>query len=111
VSKERARARAERQAAAAARAETDALRRERAAAVRERRGRRVRWWRAVRLWQHGPAFRRNRGTWGALGTLVLGVLLVVYLFSRSVDATLVAALVCLVASPVLVMLFFDRSRK
>ena len=111
MSKERARARAERHAAAAARGAASAARREREAADRARRERRAAWWRSVRLWQHGPSFRRNRATWGALATLVLTVLLVVYLFSRSFAATFVAALVCLVASPALVMMFFDRSRK
>jgi hypothetical protein len=111
VSKERARARAEREAAAATRAEAESQRRARAAAERARRDRRAHWWRSNRLWQHGPGFYRHRATWGALATLVLGTLLVVYLVSRSFTSTFVAALVCLVASPVLVTLFFDRSRK
>jgi len=111
VSKERARARAERQALAAQRGATEAARRERDAVLRARRERRAQWWRNVRLWHHGPSFKRNRATWGALATLVLTALLLVYLFSRSFAATFVAALVCLVASPALVMMFFDRSRK
>ena len=65
----------------------------------------------MRLWQHGPSFRRHRGTWGALGTLVFVLLIVVYVFSGSLGTTFVVALVCLVASPLLVMLFFDRSRR
>jgi Flp pilus assembly protein TadB len=84
---------------------------EREAAARARRERRSAWWRSVRLWQHGPAFRRHRATWGALAALVLVLLVSVYVFSRSLGTTLLVALVCVVASPVLVMLFFDRSRR
>jgi Flp pilus assembly protein TadB len=111
VSKARARARAERAALAADRAAETARRREREAAARVRRERRAAWWRSVRLWQHGPAFRRHRATWGALGTLVFVLLVVVYVFSGSLGTTFLVALVCVVASPLLVMLFFDRSRR
>jgi hypothetical protein len=111
MSKARAKARAERQALAAARAAEQARRRERDAAARARRERWSAWWRAVRLWQHGPSFTRHRATWGALATLVLVVLVTVYVFSGSLASTLLVALVCVVASPVLVMLFFDRSRR
>jgi hypothetical protein len=63
------------------------------------------------LWQHGPSFRRQRATWGALATLVFVLLVAVWVFSGSLATTLLVALVCVVASPVLVMLFFDRSRR
>jgi Flp pilus assembly protein TadB len=115
VSKQRARERAARLAAAEAQAAERAAQRtqqrEQAAAARARRDRAQRWWRSVRLWQHGPSFRRNRSTWGALGCVVFGILVVVYLVSHDAGITVVAALVCVIASPLLVTLFFDRSRK
>jgi Flp pilus assembly protein TadB len=111
VSKARQLARAERARAAAERAAAARLEHEKAAAARARRARRSLIWRRNRLWQHGPAFRRQRETWGALATLVLLVLLVVYLVSRSVGALLVTALAVLVCAPVLLLLFFDRSKR
>jgi Flp pilus assembly protein TadB len=111
MSKARQLARAERERTAAQRAAARRAEQERAAAVRARRGRRVLAWRRIRLWQHGPGFRRRRETWGALATLVLLALLVVYLVSRSWGAVLGTALICIVAAPVLVLLFFDRSHK
>ncbi|MGN6608193.1 MAG: hypothetical protein ACTHMS_14420 [Jatrophihabitans sp.] len=111
MSKQRAQARAARQAAAEARAAEAARQREQLAAERARQERRRRLWRQLRLWQHGPSFHRNRATWGVLGCVVLGLLLVVYLVSRDAGITFVTALVCVVASPLLVTLFFDRSRK
>jgi Flp pilus assembly protein TadB len=111
MSKARQVARAERQRDAAERAAVRQAEQARAAAVRARKERRALAWRRIRLWQHGPSFRRRRETWGALGTLVLLSLLVVYLLSRSWSAVLGTALIFVVGAPVLVLLFFDRSRK
>ena len=111
MSKQRAAARAQREALAAQRAEQARLTAEKAAAERARRQQRSLWWRRVRLWQHGPGFRRNRERWGALATLVLLAILLVYVVTRSLTAVFVAMLVAVVAAPVLVLLFFDRSRK
>jgi Flp pilus assembly protein TadB len=111
LSKSRAIARAEREAAAARRRAGAQARHERAAAQRTRRERRELTWRRVRLWQHGPAFRRHKEAWAGLATLVLVILLLSYLLTSSLGAVLFVALVLLVASPVLVMLFLDRSRK
>jgi Flp pilus assembly protein TadB len=111
MSKARAAARAERAAVAAARAEASRETREKAAAERARRERRALIWRKVRLWQHGPSFRKRRETWGALATMVLLAMLVVYIFTRSATAVLGTALVFVVGAPVLLLLFFDRSRK
>jgi hypothetical protein len=111
VSKDRARARAERERLAAQRAVEQA---ERDAALARTRARRDRWslrWRHLRLWQHGPGFRRRREAWGMIGALILGALVLAYLLSRSIAVTVGTALVLLVAAPVLVMLFFDRSRR
>jgi Flp pilus assembly protein TadB len=80
-------------------------------AERARQERRALAWRRVRIWQHGPGFRRRRETWGALATLVLVSLVVVFVISRSVAAVLGAALIFVVGAPVLIALFFDRSRK
>jgi hypothetical protein len=63
------------------------------------------------LWQHGPGFRRNRERWGALATVVLLVLLLVWLFSRSLTDVFVTVLAVLVCLPVLVLLFVDRKKK
>jgi Flp pilus assembly protein TadB len=111
MSKERQVARAERARAAAERAAAARAEQEKAAEARARRERRALAWRRIRLWQHGPAFHRQRETWGALATLVLLILLVVYLVSRSIGALLVAALALLICTPVLVLLFFDRSKR
>jgi Flp pilus assembly protein TadB len=111
MSKERQLARAERQREVAERAALHQAERAKAAAARARRERRALAWRRVRLWQHGPAFRRRRETWGALATLVLLSMLVAYLVTRSWGAVLGTGLVFVVGSPVLVLLFFDRSRK
>jgi Flp pilus assembly protein TadB len=111
VSKARAAARAERTATAVARAEASRAAAQKAAVERARRERQALVWRRVRLWQHGPNFHRRRETWGALATLVLLSLLVVYLFSRSWGAVFGTALIFVVGAPVLLLLFFDRSRK
>jgi Flp pilus assembly protein TadB len=111
MSKERAAARAKRAAEAAERAEHARLAAAKAAEERARREQRTLWWRRVRLWQHGPGFRRNRERWGALATLVLISLLLVYFLTRSLSAVFGAALVAVIAGPVLVLLFVDRSRK
>jgi Flp pilus assembly protein TadB len=111
VSKARAAARAEREAAAAGRRAEAQVRREREVAERARRERRELTWRRVRLWQHGPAFRRHKEAWAALATLIMVILLLSYLFTSSLGAVLFVALVLLIASPALVKLFIDRSHK
>jgi hypothetical protein len=111
MSKARAVARAEREAAAAHRRADIHARRERAAAERARRARRDHTWRRVRLWQHGPTFRRHKEAWAGLATLVMVILLLSYLFTSSLGAVLFVALVLLIASPALVKLFIDRSHK
>ncbi|HEV7204439.1 MAG TPA: hypothetical protein VGN18_07485 [Jatrophihabitans sp.] len=111
MSKERQQARAAREAVAAARAESDRIARQKAAAERARRERRTLLWKRVRLWQHGPGFHRRRETWGALATLVLLAMLTVYILTRSFSDVIGTALVFVVGAPVLVLLFFDRSRR
>ena len=111
MSRQRAAARAQRAALAEQRAEQARLAAAKAAAERSRRERRTLLWRRIRLWQHGPGFRRNRERWAALATVVFIVLLLVYLFTRSLEAVFGAALVAVVGAPVLVLLFVDRSRK
>jgi Flp pilus assembly protein TadB len=104
-------ARAEREAAAARRRAEAQTRREREVAERARRERRELTWRRVRLWQHGPAFRRHKEAWAALATMVMVILLLTYLFTSSLGAVLFVALVLLIAGPALVKLFIDRSHK
>jgi Flp pilus assembly protein TadB len=111
MSKQRQTARAERAAAEAAQKQSSRAERERAAARRARHERRRLLWRRMRLWQHGPGFSRRREGWGALGTLVLLVVIVVFVITRSVEAVLGTALIGLICAPLLVMIFVDRSRK
>jgi Flp pilus assembly protein TadB len=111
VSKQRQLARAQRQQAAAKTAAARRAAADRAAAVKARSERRDLAWRRLRLWQHGPSFRRDRERWGALATLVLLILLLVYLVSRSVGDVLITALALLICAPVLVLLFLDRRRR
>jgi Flp pilus assembly protein TadB len=110
VSKARQAARAERERLAAARAAAAQAERQKAAAARARREQLSLTWRRLRIWQHGPAFRRRREAWGAFATLLLLILLVSYLVTRSFGAVLVTALALLICGPVLYLLFFDRSR-
>jgi Flp pilus assembly protein TadB len=110
VAKQRQVARAERERAAARAAAQAAEERQRTAAARARSERRSLAWRRIRIWQHGPAFRRNRERWGALASIVLVLLLLVYLFTGSITALIACGLFCLVGLPVLVLLFFDRRR-
>ena len=111
VSKQRAQARAAREAAAAQRAAEAEARRAKEVADRERRERRALLWRRHRLWQHGATFHRRRDSWAALATLALVLLLTTYLFTSSVTAVLLVALVLVIAGPVLVMMTFDRRRR
>jgi Flp pilus assembly protein TadB len=108
VSKARAIARSERVAAAARRAELDAAQRERTAAERDRKERRAMVWRRLRLWQHGPGFRRNKEKWAALATLALVVLLLTYFLTSSLGAVFLVGLVLLLVGPALVMASFER---
>jgi Flp pilus assembly protein TadB len=110
MSRQRQVARAERERRAAERAAAARAEQQRATAARARREQRSLAWRRLRLWQHGSGFRRNRERWGALGALVLCVLVVVWLFTRSIGALLGTALVLLIGAPVLVLLIIDRSR-
>ncbi|MBE7186968.1 hypothetical protein [Jatrophihabitans endophyticus] len=111
MSKQRQRDRAAREADAARQAAQRAQDRQVAAAQRARAERRRLWWARLRLWQHGPGFGRQRERWGALGTIVLLVLLVVYVWTRSVAATGGAALICVIAAPALAAFVIrDRSK-
>ena len=111
MSKQRQRERAARTAEAAARAAATQEQRRAASVSRARAQRRRLLWNRLRLWQHGPGSRHQREQWGALGTIVLLVLLVVYIWTRSFAATAGSALICVIAAPVLAMLIFhDRSR-
>ncbi len=107
MSKARQTARAEREAAATARAQASSTGRARSDERRRRAERRRLLWRRVRLWQHRPG-SRERERFGLLGVLALVVLLTVFVVTRSWSATLGAALVCVIAAPVYLVL--DRSR-
>jgi Flp pilus assembly protein TadB len=109
MSKQRARARAAREAAARQRDAELAARAERDAAARQRRARRDLMRRRLRLWQGAPRGRQHAERRAALVTLVLVVLLVTFLLTSSMGAVLLVGLVLLLASPLLIKLFFDRS--
>jgi Flp pilus assembly protein TadB len=111
MSKARQAARAERERRAAQRAEQLADERAKAAAARARKERFALAWRRLRLWQHGPGFRRHRERWGALAALVLVLLVAIFVFTGSATLVLVTALVLFVGAPVLIVLVVDRSRR
>jgi Flp pilus assembly protein TadB len=111
VSKQRALARAERQRQAAARAAAERARREKEAADRARQERRALLWRRMRLWQHGPGYRRRKEGIAALLTLALVLMLLAYFLTGTFTAVLLVALVLVIATPVLVMLTFDRRHR
>ena len=111
MSKARKLAQAERAAAEAARAEELRAARAREARRAPRQERRSLLWRRMRLWQHGPAFRRNREALGVLAVIVLLALLVVYLLTGSWSAVIGAALFAIIATPVLAKLVLDRSHE
>ena len=108
MSKARRHAREEREALATKQQATERARRERVLEHSRRRAGRQLGWRRNRLWQHGPAFRRDREKWAVLATLVLGCLLVAYLLTGSLRAIVLVALVSVIALPALAMLVFDR---
>ena len=110
MSKQRQVARAERERLAAQRVAAADAERARVAAARAKRERRSLLWRRMRLWQHGPGFRRNRERWGALGAVAMCVLVIVFIWTRSVEDVIGTALVLVIAAPLLVLLIVDRRR-
>lgn len=88
-----------------------ALERERAAADRARRERRSLLWRRLRLWQSRPTPDHRREKRAALAAFVFVLLVLTYVFTGSFGAVLLVSLVLLIATPVLVMLFLDRSKR
>lgn len=111
MSKQRQAARAQRQADAAARAELEQMRRAEAARQRERHDRRALRWRRLRIWQSGQRRSDTRERLGAMVALMLLVLLGVFVATRSVEITLATALVLMISTPVLIMIFFDRRQR
>jgi Flp pilus assembly protein TadB len=111
VSKQRAKARAEREALAAQRAAAVREAQQREAAKRERQARRELAWRRGRLWRHGSGFRRNKETWAALITLPLVAVLLTYLVTSSINAVVVVLLVCVIGLPALAVSMMDRRSK
>jgi len=111
VSKQRAKARAEREAVAAQRTAAERAVRERETARRQRQEKRQLAWRRARLWQHGAGFRRNKETWAALLTLVLVAVLLTYLVTSSINAVIVVLLVGVIAFPALAVSMMDRRSK
>ena len=110
MSKQRQAARAERQRLAAERVAAAEAERARKAAARAKRERRSLVWRRLRLWQHGPGFRRNRERWGALAALAMCVVVAVFVATGSLETVVGTILVLVIAAPVLVLLIVDRRR-
>jgi Flp pilus assembly protein TadB len=110
VSKARALARAEREAAAQARIEAAAEQRRREATARARKHRRALAWRRVRVWQSRPGAPGRRDKTAALAAFVFVALVLAYVFTGSFGAVVLVALVLLVATPVLVLILFERRR-
>ena len=108
MSKERQRARAEREAARAKQSAAREVERAREAARTAKVKRRQEAWRQLRWWQHGAGFRRDKEKWAALATIVLLCLVVTFLLTSSVKAVVAVALVCALAAPALGAFLFDR---
>jgi hypothetical protein len=111
VSKSRALARAEREAAARRAADRRRVEADRGARSRDRREQRALAWRRLRLWQHGPGFSGRREAVGALAALVLVLIVVTYVATRSVTDVVVLALLLVLAAPILGLVFFGRGRR
>ncbi|MEP6599211.1 MAG: hypothetical protein ABJB98_07175 [Actinomycetota bacterium] len=108
MSKQRARERAARAAESTHRAEQARQRRAAEVARQVRRERRAATWRRIRLWRHGPAFRRDKERWATLITLVLIIVLLTYFLTRSLGAVLLVTLVAVIASPALIAILVTR---
>ena len=111
LAKTRAAARAAREAAAREREAAAAHERERAAAERARRERRALVWRRLRLWQSRPTPDHRREKRAVLAAFVFVLLVLTYLFTGSLGAVFLVLLVLVIGTPVLFMLFLDRSKR
>ncbi len=115
MSKDRARARAQREALALVnardRAEAAQRTEARTSDRQRRRSTRQQLWRRMRLWQNGPGTGRNRERWSALVVGVLVALLLTYLLTSSWTAVLAGLLVTVIAIPALIAVVSDRSSR
>ncbi|MDP9117362.1 MAG: hypothetical protein M3O28_08985 [Actinomycetota bacterium] len=108
MSRERAQARARREEHAAKLRAQSAAERTREAAERARRERRALRWRYLRLWHHGPGFRRHKEIWASLATVALVVVVATYVITGSVGAIVLVLLVLVITGPVFVKLSSER---
>jgi hypothetical protein len=112
VSKERAHRRAARQAAAAERAALASRRTAREVARRRRLARRRVAVRSALPWLPGQRWsRRTRTQRAMVAGILIGVLVLTWLFTPSWNLRIATFLVALVATPALVTLFLDRSTR
>jgi Flp pilus assembly protein TadB len=111
VSKERAQRRALRERATAERLLAEQARRKRAAARARRRAlrRRLRGRRARPAAGYGEARRKERRA--TIGSLLLVVVVLTYVISRSVPIVIGVLLIAAITVPALVSMLFDRSRR
>lgn len=98
-----------REAEAAAKAVVLAQQRERDAAARDRRERRLALWRRVRLWQRSPN-RRHAEVRSVLAAAVLVLLVLTYLFTGSWKAVVGGVLVLAIGSPLVLKFGFDKGK-
>jgi Flp pilus assembly protein TadB len=110
VSKERAKRRAERESLTMEQRQEKLRAQQVLAKRRRRKQRRALAWRRLRLWQHGPGGNRQRENWTLLGTVVVAVLVLTYMFTESTREVLGIALIGLIASPLLLVLVFGRRK-
>lgn len=110
MSKERARRRSEREAETAAQtAERRKLREQQIAADRKKRARQ-RFWRSIRFWQSGHTPTRVKERRAIVASGVFGLVMVVWAATRSTSMTVGVGLVALLAAPVVLAIFSERSK-
>jgi Flp pilus assembly protein TadB len=107
VSKERAQRRAERELRAQALSEEQLAARSRAKA---RVDRRRRWERVLRRRGRRPVSARTKERRAVIGSVLLVVLLLTYLMSRSIALVIGVGLIAAIATPAIVTVLSDRNR-
>jgi len=111
VTKERAKRRAEREAAAAIRQAEIAKRQAREAEVRRKKQSRASFWRSIRFWRSGNTTARVKEQRAVVASSVFALIVIAYTATRSVSMTIGIGLVAAIATPAVVAVLFERSKK
>jgi len=111
VSKQRARRRAERQQAETARLAENAEARHRRTAARRKQESRSRLWRSIRFWRSGHTPTRVKEQRAVIASTVFALIVITYAATRSVNMTIGVGLVAAIATPAVVAVMFERSKK